>query len=58
MSERETALMCVTCKQPILPTETKWNWCAGSTPEHDQCYRERFAKECPYTTKASSDGPC
>jgi hypothetical protein len=54
MRERkdEAALVCVTCKQPILLTD-EWSWLDGKgrTPEHDACYAQRFARQFPNANK-------
>jgi hypothetical protein len=41
--ENETALVYITCKQPILMTDES---------EHDRCYAERFARQFPFAQKA------
>jgi hypothetical protein len=52
----ERALVCVTCKQPILVTD-EWSWLDGRRrePEHDQCYGERFARRFPDASKARAE---
>jgi hypothetical protein len=52
----ETALICITCKQPILVTD-EWSWLDAKQrghhrqPEHDKCFNDRFARAFPRATK-------
>jgi len=52
----ETALICITCKQPILVTD-EWSWLDGKRrePEHDACFNQRFARQFPTAPKLHRD---
>jgi len=49
----ERALICVTCRQPILLTD-EWSWLdtRRREPEHDRCFAERFARIFPMAPRA------
>lgn len=46
-------LICGTCHQPIADGDDAWSWMDGRRrdPEHDACYRERFARTFPTAPK-------